>query len=54
MDSVELETRSLAQIIDKFMVVTKGVSFKSFLFYAIPHKQEGSGERLQGHHGSLV
>ena len=46
--------RSLGQIIEDPMLVIKGLCFKTLLFYAIPHNPEGSGERVQGHHGPLV
>ena len=48
------KTRSLGQIIEETMLVTKGLRFEYLLFNAIPHCLQGSGERLQGHHGPLV
>ena len=51
MGRVELENRSLGQIIEEPIRITKGFGFKSLLFYVIPHNPEGSGERFQGHHG---
>ena len=49
-----VKTRSLGQIIEDPMFVTKGLLFKSQLLNAIPFNQESSGEWLQGHHGPLV
>ena len=43
------KSRSLGQIIEDPLLVTKGL-----LFNAIPHNPESSGERLQGHHDPLV
>ena len=51
---VKSTTRSLGQIIEEPMHVTKGLLFKSLLFNAIPHHPEVSGERLHGHRGPLV
>ena len=51
MGRVELENRSLGQIIEEPIRVTKGFGIKSLLVYVIPHNPEGSGERFQGHHG---
>ena len=51
---VESKTRSLGQIIEEPMLVTKWLRVGSLLFNAVPHNAEGSGERLQGHHGPLV
>ena len=48
------KTRSLGQIIEELMHVTKGLQFKSLLFNAIPHNPQGSGELLQGHHDHVI
>ena len=42
------KTRSLGQIIQDPMLVTKGLLFKSLLLNAMPFNLESSGERLQG------
>ena len=46
-------TRSLGQIIEDPMLVTKGFWFKSLLLNSFPHNPESLGEQLQGHHGPL-
>ena len=51
--NVGSKSRSLGQIIEDPVLVTKGLGFKSLLFNAIQHNSEGSGEQLQGHHGPL-
>ena len=43
--------RSLGQIIEELMLVTKGLWFTSMHFNAVQHDLEGSGEQLQGHNG---
>ena len=54
MGHVGSKSRSLVQILEDPMLVTKGLRFQALLFDAIPHNPESSGERLQGHHGPLV
>ena len=54
MGHIGSKTRSLGQIIEDPMLVTKGLWFKSLLLNSIPHNPESSGEWLQGHHGPLV
>ena len=46
MDGFGSKTRSLGQVLEKHMLVTKGLGFKSLLCNAIPHNSEGAGERL--------
>ena len=54
MGHVGSKSRSLGQIIEDPMFVTKGLGFKSLLLNAIPHNPESSVEQLQSHHGPLV
>ena len=53
-ESCRSKRRSLGQIIEDPMLLTKGLSIKSLLFNDIPQNLESSGVRLQGHHGPLV
>ena len=43
MGHVGSKSRSLVQIIEDPVLVTKGLSFKSLLCYAIPHNPESLG-----------
>ena len=54
MGRIGSKPRSLGQIIEDPMLVTKGLCFKYLLLNSIPHNPESSGERLQGNHGPLV
>ena len=54
MGHVRPKSRSLGQIIEDPMLVTKGLRIKFLLCNAIPHNPESLGERLQDHYSPLV
>ena len=49
-----VKSKSLGQIIEDPMFITKGLLFEILLLNAIAHNPEGTGERLQSHHDPLV